>query len=298
MSRLTSALAVAGAAGGAYLGARAVMSPQARFARMTGSSIAAPDAAAWVTDFLNAAYYRRPPELRDVDDLRLAFAILTTRWHRRGHRRLRAADVLPSTAPSAASGLWTTSAPRGTLNREQLLHRRRAAARRLVPRGLRRRRATRLGHRVRVGAEREAYRPRSACATRGSARSTPGTPPGAEQTWHTYPPVEVPSADAVIAALSRTGDLARLRERGRALHAGAAGRSRRADVRDRGRRRHGRRRARVHARLRNDHAACEPRGPGALRALRRRAQRRAGALRPRRAPARCRPMRRRSSPSI
>ena len=31
-----------------------------RFARMTGSSIAGRDAAPWVTDFLNAAYYRRP----------------------------------------------------------------------------------------------------------------------------------------------------------------------------------------------------------------------------------------------
>jgi hypothetical protein len=44
------------------------------FARMTGSSIAAPDAAAWVTDFLNAAYYRRADEEREVDDLRLAFS--------------------------------------------------------------------------------------------------------------------------------------------------------------------------------------------------------------------------------
>jgi hypothetical protein len=30
-----------------------------RFARMSGSSIAGRDAAAWVTDFLNAAYLRR-----------------------------------------------------------------------------------------------------------------------------------------------------------------------------------------------------------------------------------------------
>ena len=50
---------------------------------MTGSSIAGRDAAGWVTDFLNAAYYRRPVSERDVDDLRLAFAILTTYWYRR-----------------------------------------------------------------------------------------------------------------------------------------------------------------------------------------------------------------------
>lgn len=41
------------------------------FARMAGSSIAGRDAAFWVTDFLNAAYYRRAAEERDVDDLRL-----------------------------------------------------------------------------------------------------------------------------------------------------------------------------------------------------------------------------------
>jgi hypothetical protein len=32
---------------------------------------------------------------------------------------------------------------------------------------------------------------------------TPPEAPGHEQTWHTYPPVEMPSSDAVIAALSR-----------------------------------------------------------------------------------------------
>ena len=42
---------------------------------MAGSSIAGRDAAPWVTDFLNAAYYRRAGRReRDVDDLRLAFA--------------------------------------------------------------------------------------------------------------------------------------------------------------------------------------------------------------------------------
>ena len=50
-----------------------------RFARMTGSSIAGRDAAGWMTDFLNAAYYRRPVSEREVDDLRLAFATLGDR---------------------------------------------------------------------------------------------------------------------------------------------------------------------------------------------------------------------------
>src|SRR3954465_9415703 len=64
------------------------------FARMTGSSIAARDAAPWVTDFLNAAYYRHPVAERDVDDLRLGFAVLTTYWYREAaDRRLRLTDL-------------------------------------------------------------------------------------------------------------------------------------------------------------------------------------------------------------
>ena len=64
------------------------------FAKMAGSSIAGRDAAAWVTDFLNAAYYRRPVEERDVDDLRFAFSVLTTYWYRKDPtRRLRVTDL-------------------------------------------------------------------------------------------------------------------------------------------------------------------------------------------------------------
>jgi hypothetical protein len=65
-----------------------------RFAGMTGSSIASRDAPVWVTDFLNAACYRWPVADRDVDDLRLVFAILTTYWYRRqSPRRLRITDL-------------------------------------------------------------------------------------------------------------------------------------------------------------------------------------------------------------
>src|SRR5579875_4033737 len=65
-----------------------------RFARMSGSSIAGRDSAAWVTDFLNAAYFRHPVPERNVDDLRLAFSILTTYWYRRDpSRRLHLGDL-------------------------------------------------------------------------------------------------------------------------------------------------------------------------------------------------------------
>ena len=69
-------------------------SDAARFARMAGSSIAAPSAAGWVTDFLNAAYFARPEADRDVRDLRLAYGIVTTRWVGLGARRLSGRDVV------------------------------------------------------------------------------------------------------------------------------------------------------------------------------------------------------------
>jgi hypothetical protein len=65
-----------------------------RFARIAGSSIAAPGAAPWFTDFLNAAYCARPESEPDVEDLRLAHGIVTTRWSELGGRRLGAADVV------------------------------------------------------------------------------------------------------------------------------------------------------------------------------------------------------------
>ena len=118
--RQTPTAFLVGMAGGLLLG-RAASLPQVRFARMTGASIARPDAAGLITDFLNAAYYRRPPEAREVDDLRLAFSILTTRWHRQGGRRLNAADVLPfHRAFGVDRFLDGSRSPRGTLDRSQL----------------------------------------------------------------------------------------------------------------------------------------------------------------------------------
>ena len=100
---------------------RAWRSGPLTLARMSGTSITAPDAVGWVTDFLNAAYYARMPELRDVEDLRLAFAILTTRWHQHGHHRLHAHDVLAfHRAFFRERILDSAHTPRGTLDREQL----------------------------------------------------------------------------------------------------------------------------------------------------------------------------------
>lgn len=203
MITLTRGVAVsAGALAGAFLLGRAWGSSPARFARMSGSSIAAPDAAGWVTDFLNAAYYRRPVGERDVEDLRLAFAILTTSWHRHGHRRLRAPDVLAYHRAFGRDRFF--GRPRGRLDREQLL----AGAARLhgpwfpgayVDDGRRG-----WGIAFESEADKAAYRPEMRLQNGALGELTPPVAPGREQTWHTYAPVEVPSAEDVIAALSAT----------------------------------------------------------------------------------------------
>ncbi len=168
-----------------------------RFARMAGSSLAAPDAAGWVTDFLNAAYYARSPAEREVDDLRLALGILTTRWHRLG-RRLRAYDVLACHRAFGADRLLR--APRLKLTREQLL----AGGERLLGAsfGGAWSDPARRGWGIAFAdpAARGAYEPERRLR---DAALGPLTPPrAAARHWSTYPPVPLPSADAAIAALS------------------------------------------------------------------------------------------------
>jgi hypothetical protein len=197
-------LLVGAAFGAGALVGRASASPQLRFARMTGSSIAGPDAAGWITDFLNAAYYRRDPDHRDVDDLRLASAIITTRWHRLGHRRLRLGDVVPFHAAFGRDRFVDGArSARGTLDRDQLLS---GAGKLLGPwfadayadperRG--------WGIAFETPEERSAYDPEVRLRLARLGPSTPPEAPGREQTWHTYPAVEMPSSEGVIAALSR-----------------------------------------------------------------------------------------------
>ena len=92
------------------------------FARMSGLSIAGRDAAPWVTDFLNAAYFRRPVDDRDVDDLRAVFCVLTTYWYRKSSgRRLHAADVRAFHRAYGRDRFDTEHSTRGTLTRDQLL---------------------------------------------------------------------------------------------------------------------------------------------------------------------------------
>jgi hypothetical protein len=174
------------------------------FARMTGSSIAGRDAAAWITDFLNAACYRRPVEDRDVDDLRLAFAILTTYWYRMDpRRRLRLSDLAAFHRAFGTHRFDTTRSRRGTLCRDELLE----GGSRLLgdwfPDAYHDDARRGWGIAFPTVEERAAYDPACRMALARLGPLTPESAPATAQTWHTYPAVEMPSAEAVVNALTR-----------------------------------------------------------------------------------------------
>ncbi|MPZ88477.1 MAG: hypothetical protein GEU81_10455 [Nitriliruptorales bacterium] len=201
-ARRVGALALTAALGAVVL-RRVLRSDQWRLLTMSGSSIASPTAAGWVTDFLNASYYARPRGLRSVDDLRLAFGILTTRWHRLGGRRLTAYDAI---AFHRAFGrdrfVDAARSERGRLDSAQL----REGARRLIGpwfadawadpdrRG--------WGIAFETAGDKAAHLPERRLRNARLGPLTPPTAPGREQIWHTYPSVPVPSAQRVVEALT------------------------------------------------------------------------------------------------
>lgn len=204
---------VSAALGGAVaLGVeRAVRSPQARLARLSGSSIATASAAGWITDFLNAAYYAHDRHERELSNLRLAFAVLTTDWYRRGGDRLGATDVVRYHRSFGRLRLSTNRSPRGRLSREELLE---GAVGLLGPwfsDAATNPDRTGWGVVFPTRSEREGYDHGRRMA---NVRLGPPTPPSTaagDQVWHTYPPVEVPSAQAavdVILAVERWPDCA------------------------------------------------------------------------------------------
>ncbi len=199
-----SRLRLAAALGAGIVLGRAIGTEQTAFARLSGWSIAGPDAAGWVTDFLNAAYYRREPEERELDDLRLAFSIVTTFWAGKRGRKLRLTDVLPFHQAFFRARFARAESDRGTLTGDQL----RQGATRLLGdwflaayedaarRG--------FGIAFRTPAGRERFRPETRLELASVAELTPAVHPGEEQTWHTYSPVVVTSAERVIEALLAT----------------------------------------------------------------------------------------------
>jgi hypothetical protein len=174
-----------------------------RFARMSGSSIAGRDAAGWVTDFLNAAYYRHPVAERDVDDMRLAFSVLTTYWagKERG-RRLRLTDLAAFHRAFGSHRFDTGRSDRGLLSREQLLHGAAALLGDWFPDAYADDARRGWGIAFPTPDAKAAYDPTRRLALARLGELTPESAPPEQQTWHTYPAVEVPSAEAVIAALT------------------------------------------------------------------------------------------------
>src|SRR3954452_17520136 len=175
-----------------------------RFARMTGSSIAGRDAAAWITDFLNAAYYRRPVAERDVDDLRLAVAVLTTYWYREARtRRLRLSDLRAFHRAFGGERFDTEQSGRGRLSREQLLAGAQALVGEWFPEAYADDARRGWGIAFPTAEERAAYDPAHRRRLTRLHELTPESAPLEQQVWHTYPPVEMPSAEAVIDELTR-----------------------------------------------------------------------------------------------
>ena len=174
-----------------------------RFARMTGSSIAGRDAAAWVTDFLNAAYYRRPVAERQVDDLRLAFSILTTYWYGKRRGRLRITDLPAFHRAYGAHRFDTQDTGRGLMSRDQLLQGTTGLIGDWFPDAYHDDERRGWGIAFATAEEKAAYDPERRFKLAKLGALTPERAPVEQQVWHTYSPVRMPSAEAVIGALTK-----------------------------------------------------------------------------------------------
>lgn len=175
-----------------------------RFARMAGSSIAGRDAAPWVTDFLNAAYYRRAVPEREVDDLRLAFSVLTTYWYRKASdRRLHLTDLPAFHKAFGSERFATDRSARGTLSREQLLEGAATLLGDWFPGAYADDARRGWGIAFETPQDKAAYDHAKRMKLAKLGKLTPEQAPPEEQTWHTYPPVAMPTAEAVIGALTK-----------------------------------------------------------------------------------------------
>jgi hypothetical protein len=162
-----------------------------------GSSIAAPAAAGWVTDFLNAGYYAQPEPQRALENLRLAHGILTTRWAGLGDRRLEARDLA---AFNRAYGSTRLRA-RGRLDHETLL----TGASRLIgpwfPNAWADDARRGFGIAFETVERRQAYVPETRLAHAALGPLTPPQRSPADQHWATYDPVSLPDPDGALMLL-------------------------------------------------------------------------------------------------
>jgi hypothetical protein len=198
---LSHVFAVAAGAGAALAADRLRGSSVTRTATMAGSTLAAPTAAAWVTDFLNAAYYAKDRSNRDLDDLRLAFTIVTTYWNQQGTRRLGASDVLKFHQAFGTARLRGTGGKTGTLSHAALLDGGAKLLGRWFPDAAQD--WDRLGWGIAFPTleAKAAHDPELRLDRAQLGPLTPPNRPEREQVWHTYPPVEVPDATATVEAI-------------------------------------------------------------------------------------------------
>ncbi|CAN5220944.1 hypothetical protein BH23ACT9_BH23ACT9_11340 [soil metagenome] len=194
-------LSAAAGAGLALLADRAVRSGPAKVAALSGSTLASPTAAAWITDFLNAVYFAKDPTQRDLRDLRLAFTILTTFWDREGARTLGATDVLRFHRAFGTARLRGVGGRTGLLDRQSLLRGATTLLGDWFPE------ASvdwdRLGWGIAFPTreEKAAHDPEVRLARAKVGSLTPPVEVLTDQIWHTYPPVEVPDAAATAQAV-------------------------------------------------------------------------------------------------
>jgi len=175
------------------------------FAGMAGSSIARRSAANWVTHFLNASYYGVPRDRRDLGNLRVAWAVLTTYWHQLGGDKLGARQVRRfhhSFRDSGSSG--GSHYPRTLLDRDQL----ESGAGRLLGPWFHEAKAdparTGWGVVFETAAERAAYEPEVRLRHARLGSISPPRAALSEQTWHTYRHVPIPGVDDLVAVLQAT----------------------------------------------------------------------------------------------
>lgn len=197
-----SHLAAAAFGAGVALVADRLRDPQVRqTAAMAGSTVARPSAAAWVTDFLNAAYYAKERSRRDLGDLRLAFTVVTTYWNEHDARPLGAADVLRFHQAFGTGRLRGTGGRVGTLDRPALLE---GGAKLLgdwFPQAVGDWDRLGWGIAFPTADAKRAYDPERRLARAQLGELTPPSAPLEEQVWHTYPPVEVSDVEATVASI-------------------------------------------------------------------------------------------------
>jgi hypothetical protein len=198
---VTHLVAAAFGAGAGLVAGRLADPEVRRTARMSGSTLARPTAAAWITDFLNAAYYAKEPPARDLDDLRLAFTVLTTYWNDHDARPLNAPDVWRFHQAFGTARLRGTGGKTGTLDRAALLD---GAAKLFgdwFPGAVADHDRVGWGIAFPTVDAKHAHDPERRLARAQLGRPTPPVRPAAEQIWHTYPPVELPDVQTTLEAL-------------------------------------------------------------------------------------------------